>query len=58
MTSFISKHPGGSTWLQLTQGQDITEHFVVHHLREQKARDILKEYYVGECKKKNVRFTF
>jgi cytochrome b involved in lipid metabolism len=33
LTDFVQKHPGGSTWLTLTKGQDITEHFVVHHLR-------------------------
>lgn len=24
LTPFIEKHPGGSTWLQITKGQDIT----------------------------------
>jgi cytochrome b involved in lipid metabolism len=33
LTDFINKHPGGSSWLELTKGQDITEHFIVHHLR-------------------------
>lgn len=31
-------HPGGQAWIKLTKGQDITEHFVVHHLNEKKAR--------------------
>lgn len=29
---FISKHPGGSEWIKYTQGQEITEQYVVHHL--------------------------
>lgn len=58
LTPFIHKHPGGESWIRLTQGQDITEHFIVHHLREKEARQVLNKYYVGECKKKVTRFTF
>ena len=58
LSSFVQQHPGGSTWLELTKGQDITEHFIVQHLRENKAREVLKQYYVKDCTNKVVRFTF
>ena len=54
----MDKHPGGESWIRLTKGQDITEHFIVHHLREEKVRQTLEKYYVGECKNKIQRFTF
>ena len=43
----MDQHPGGSSWITMTKGQDITELFIVHHLNEQKARDALKQYKVG-----------
>lgn len=32
LSAFVDKHPGGQSWIRLTRGQDITEHFIVHHL--------------------------
>jgi len=32
LTSFISSHPGGSHWIQMTQGTDITEAFESSHV--------------------------
>ena len=58
LSQYINKHPGGESWLRLTQGQDVTEHFVVHHLNEKKARDVLAKYYVGDCPTNVTRFTF
>lgn len=58
LSNFINKHPGGESWIRLTQGQDITEHFIVHHMNEKKARDLLPKYYIGDCPKKINRFTF
>ena len=31
-TQYVDKHPGGKHWLTMTKGQDITEHFITHHL--------------------------
>ncbi|KAM7351748.1 cytochrome b5-related protein [Cochliomyia hominivorax] len=33
LTPFISKHPGGSYWLEKTKGTDITEPFETHHIK-------------------------
>ena len=58
LSNFIDRHPGGKVWLNMTKGQDVTELFIVHHLNEQKARDTLAKYYVGETKKQVSRFSF
>ena len=58
LTKFAEKHPGGESWIRLTKGQDITEHFIVHHLNEDKARAVLNKYYVGECKNNVTRMSF
>ena len=58
LSKFTEKHPGGESWIRLTKGQDITEHFIVHHLDEPKARKILQKYYVGDCPNQVVRFSF
>ncbi len=42
-------HPGGKSWLKNTQGHDITELFITHHLDEEKARKTLQKYYVRDC---------
>lgn len=57
LRTFASAHPGGSDWIYLTQGQDITEHFRVHHLNYEKAKFMLDQYYVGECTP-HTRYTF
>jgi cytochrome b involved in lipid metabolism len=54
----MAKHPGGPSWLTLTRGHDITEHFIAHHLNEEKARKVLEKYYVKDCEQKICRFTF
>ena len=38
LSEFCQKHPGGSNWITLTQGHDISEHFQVHHLNYKKAK--------------------
>jgi cytochrome b involved in lipid metabolism len=38
LTNFVDKHPGGSKWLTLTKGQDVTDLFIIHHLNEKGAR--------------------
>ena len=54
----MGRHPGGESWLRLTKGQDITEHFITHHLDEEKARKILDKYYVKDCPNNIQRFSF
>lgn len=48
LREFVGKHPGGSQWIELTKGQDLTEHFITHHLNEEKARAVLQKYYVRD----------
>ncbi|KAI9006775.1 hypothetical protein DFJ74DRAFT_376490 [Hyaloraphidium curvatum] len=43
------EHPGGNVWLDMTRGQDITEHFEAHHLDIEKARAVLEKYYVRDA---------
>lgn len=50
LTGYLDKHPGGKGWLEYTRGQDITEHFITHHLNEEKARAVLEKYLVGPSK--------
>ena len=42
----------------MTQGQDVTDFFIIHHLNEQKARAVLEKFYVGDTPKQVRRFTF
>eukprot|EP00485_Elphidium_margaritaceum_P019079 CAMPEP_0202727132 /NCGR_PEP_ID=MMETSP1385-20130828/184966_1 /ASSEMBLY_ACC=CAM_ASM_000861 /TAXON_ID=933848 /ORGANISM="Elphidium margaritaceum" /LENGTH=805 /DNA_ID=CAMNT_0049393371 /DNA_START=38 /DNA_END=2455 /DNA_ORIENTATION=+ len=49
LSDFIHQHPGGSTWLELTRGQDITEAFEAHHLNSAKAEATLKTMYVRDA---------
>lgn len=59
LTEFVGKHPGGSQWIELTKGQDLTEHFITHHLNEEKARAVLSKYYVRDVEVPlPLRFTF
>jgi len=50
LNPFISHHPGGPQWLEVTKGTDITEAFEVAHVFDDKAKAILKKYYVKSCK--------
>ncbi|CAH0702839.1 unnamed protein product [Spodoptera exigua] len=57
-TEFLNKHPGGSEWLELAKGTDITEAFECHHLNPvvEKVKD---KYYVRDAKTpRNSPFTF
>ena len=58
LTDFIDRHPGGKNWLTMTQGQDVTDFFIIHHLNEDKARKVLSKYYVGETKNQVARYSF
>ncbi|XP_023014222.2 cytochrome b5-related protein [Leptinotarsa decemlineata] len=58
LTDFVKKHPGGSEWLELTKGHDITEAFEAHHISDI-PEEMLKKYYKSKAKtKRNAPFTF
>ncbi|XP_050667625.1 cytochrome b5-related protein-like [Leptidea sinapis] len=58
LDTFINKHPGGSEWLQLTKGTDITEAFEVHHLNPSTVK-VLEKFYKRDAKTpRNSPFTF
>ncbi len=51
LSPFLSSHPGGSEWLRLTRGTDITEAFYVAHLRPNSGRmeETLNKFFVRTC---------
>lgn len=58
VTDFIEKHPGGSSWLVLTKGTDITEAFEAHHLSSV-PRQTLNQFFMRRAKHpRNSPFTF
>lgn len=58
VTDFISRHPGGAEWLEITKGVDITEQFETHHITG-KAEQLLKKFYVRDAAlPRNYNFTF
>ena len=48
LRAYIDKHPGGPDWLEMTEGQDITEAFEAAHVRGGKVEKILKKYWVKD----------
>lgn len=58
LTAFVKQHPGGSEWLELTKGIDITEQFETHHITN-RAEQTLTKYYVRNAEKpRNYIFTY
>lgn len=58
LTNFVSSHPGGAEWLEITKGVDITEQFETHHITG-KAEQLLIKYYVKEAAlPRNYNLTF
>ncbi|CAG9826094.1 unnamed protein product [Diabrotica balteata] len=57
-TNFINQHPGGSDWLKLTNGTDISEAFETHHISEVPEKMIEKYFVKKATTKRNVPFTF
>ncbi|KAJ8727477.1 hypothetical protein PYW07_001596 [Mythimna separata] len=58
LTDFVTAHPGGSTWITVTKGTDITEAFETHHLKGV-AETLLPNYYIKKATKpRNQPFTF
>lgn len=50
-TEFIHTHPGGADWIEMTQGQDITELFFTHHIFMAKPNYYLEKYKVRDTDK-------
>lgn len=46
LSAFMNKHPGGSMWLKVTRGTDITESFESSHINITSAKKFLNIYYV------------
>uniref|UniRef100_A0A1Y1KP17 Cytochrome b5-related protein n=1 Tax=Photinus pyralis TaxID=7054 RepID=A0A1Y1KP17_PHOPY len=58
VSDFISSHPGGPSWLEMTKGTDITEAFEAHHVNLV-AEKTLQKYYVRKAlAPRNSPFTF
>ncbi|CAO1414248.1 unnamed protein product [Diamesa hyperborea] len=58
LTEFIGRHPGGSNWIELTKGTDVTDQFETFHLST-KASSILPKYYVRDATKpRNYKLTY
>lgn len=60
---FMSRHPGGREWLELTRGSDITDAVETHHLDMGKVQAILAKTFVRDAPKAKAarakaRFTF
>ena len=59
LSVWIDLHPGGSEWISVTRGTDITEAFEVHHPNIDLARKMLKQYEVKPTQNiRNSPFTF
>lgn len=57
-TDWVYKHPGGSDWLKLTKGSDITEAFEAHHVTKI-PEHLLKQFYVRAASEpRNSPYTF
>ena len=50
LTDFVDKHPGGKIWIEKNRGTDITELFESHHIEIEKAKKLLKRYFVRNAK--------
>ena len=45
---FVSKHPGGTHWIENTKGMDITDFYESYHINQSKTDKVLEKYKVGE----------
>jgi len=58
LKDFIQKHPGGASWIETSEGIDITEQFESHHISNI-AEKMLPKFYVRECvEPRNYKITF
>jgi cytochrome b involved in lipid metabolism len=60
VSEFISKHPGGSEWLELTRGLDITEAFETSHMvNVKRVEEVLNKFYVQDAESPRIApYTF
>lgn len=59
LTDFITSHPGGSDWIKLTKGTDITEAFEIHHIYPEIPESLLEKYKIRTASEpRNFKFTF
>lgn len=59
LTEFIDKHPGGTDWLEMTKGHDITEAVEAHHVFLDRLKPHLEKYKVRTTSKpRNSKLTF
>ncbi|KAF4520003.1 hypothetical protein B566_EDAN007151 [Ephemera danica] len=57
-SDFVDTHPGGSEWLRLTKGTDITAAFEAHHISPMPTK-MLQKYAVGPATSpRNTPYTF
>lgn len=57
-SKFIQFHPGGASWLETTEGIDITEQFETHHITDS-AQKLLPKYYIRDAAlPRNYKTTF
>ncbi|XP_058803278.1 cytochrome b5-related protein-like [Phymastichus coffea] len=58
LEDFVKNHPGGTEWITMTKGTDITEAFEVHHLSD-KAERLLPKFFVRKAvTPRSIPFTF
>lgn len=58
LKDFIKRHPGGSEWLKVTKGVDITEQFEIHHISGA-AEKILPQFFIRDASlPRNYKTTF
>ncbi|KAK9887943.1 hypothetical protein WA026_000243 [Henosepilachna vigintioctopunctata] len=58
LTELISSHPGGSEWIRMTKGTDITEAFELHHLSHT-PEQLLPNFFKRKANtQRNYPFTF
>ena len=59
LSKFASSHPGGAFFITETRGMDITEMFESHHVDIDKARLLLKKYFVRKAEQpRNSDYSF
>jgi hypothetical protein len=58
LTDFIKQHPGGSEWLEMTKGVDITEQFEAHHITDMAEKTLEKFFVRNAQQSRNYKITF
>ncbi|XP_072746217.1 cytochrome b5-related protein-like isoform X1 [Anoplolepis gracilipes] len=58
LETFAKSHPGGTEWIRLTKGTDITELFESHHLTDNAERLLPKFYVRDAATSRSVPLTF